>query len=659
MTAPFNEAKDGSHVGVQAQNYESSVTYNGDVHLTVTQDAAPEDKYRVGVENLRHGNAPKARELIWEAMMSGEMIVTSEVVFHWLVAMLSGRTVRHFSSDERKQLKRIRSRYCDSGDDGWADGVRLIYQLIESGPKTDMSLLLLQLDMLQDEQRDLIQPNLELFVTGQLKDDMWQRDRKHAQENQLSKGRLARAWMFFHPDPAKVRLPAPQPDRISVADLWGMRVAASLFVATAGYLGWELLWHTAFLGLFSYAAAMAGTAVAMPADRDRRFLTEQRRRKDEQFAGAPSKPYDELTRQVQTLFTRYYIRYLPDKTERERWQADTAGFRRHYQDEIVAACLDGEIQVNEVAWYIRYQVRQLKRRWLDGTLHDYRQDCVPQRGTVAARWAGLAVLVLGGAWALVALRAYVLADLIGLASAFWAWRCWLRIGLTRARHEADVKEHAERQEAIDAEFDRWSKKLLARPGDQQMATWLGFDRTVLLGMTLDHFQRPRSRLSAHAFLEEPAVAAKRAQIAGGPWRYNKYRVWLFLLAEDGVRVVRAELSFSTGTLTIRERTSYRYDMIVSVRVLRQARRQTFELRLTAGDPITVRLRDAADTGPAKQDLHALPAAEDHEEDVDVELDVTSVADLLYALEGVAGDGAKWFNERDWDWESAPAGDQVG
>jgi hypothetical protein len=102
---------------------------------------------------------------------------------------------------------------------------------------------------------------------------------------------------------------------------------------------------------------------------------------------------------------------------------------------------------------------------------------------------------------------------------------------------------------------------------------------VLLGRALDHFRLPRSRLKAHAFLEEPGVAVKRARIEGRPWRYARYQLLVFLLAEDGVRQVKANLDFIAGTLTIRERTSYRYDAIVSVRVKRETRRQTFELRL--------------------------------------------------------------------------------
>ena len=181
-----------------------------------------------------------------------------------------------------------------------------------------------------------------------------------------------------------------------------------------------------------------------------------------------------------------------------------------------------------------------------------------------------------------------------------------------------------------------------------MATWLACDRTVLLGRALDHFRLPRSRLNAHAFLEKPGVAVKRSRIEGGPWRYGGYRLLMFLLAEDGVRQVRASLNFMTGTLTIRERTSYRYDAIVSMHVSRETRRHTFELRLTAGEPITVRVRDAdpsaaqdQDTGSAEETREAAEAEDD------AGVDVTSVADLLHALEGVAGEGRNWFQAPEW------------
>ncbi|MGH3273522.1 MAG: hypothetical protein ACRDNZ_04255, partial [Streptosporangiaceae bacterium] len=498
-------------------------------------------------------------------MMSAHQ--NNDVLFHWLVAMLSGRTVQQFSSEEIDQLKRSRSRYADAGSDAWTDGVRLIYRLLDSvlppavteakrrTAEADMSLLVKQFNDLADKQRDMVRPHLELFLTGTLKDEMWQRELQLAHSGQHADDRPGRAWMFFHPDPAEVFLPPPRPECVRSADRLGMRAGAWLFAATAGYLGWELLWHGAFLGLLSYAAALTGGALAAAADLEWRFLTERRRWKDELFRvpdqSAPSLPGDELTAGVDKLFKRYFTRYALDVVERERWEAAAAGVRKFHRDEIIGMCRGSGIPANEVAWLIRWEVRQLKRRWQNGTLDEYRRQLLPRPGTVAARRTGLAVLIFGGVWAVVALRAHPLAVMIAVSCAFLAWRCWLRVSLERRRYAADSEEHAKRQAAIDKEFRRWSEKLGARPKDAGMAAWLGYDWTVLLGGELDRFHLPRSRLFAHAFLEQPGVAVKRARIKGGPWRYASYRLQVFLLAPDGVRQVRANLDFLEGTLTIR------------------------------------------------------------------------------------------------------------
>jgi hypothetical protein len=657
--SPVNVAGDGSRVGVQAGYADiDTVIIPGNVQLTVGQDASPAAKYQAGVENLKSGNPRAARELIWTSMMHSP--VNSEVLFHWLIAMLSDRTVRQFSQEEIDQLRRSRARYAEAGDDAWADGVRLIYRLLDSllpllpslaakaepaMAKTDMSLLIKQFDSLGEKQRVMVRPHLELFLTGPLQDEMWERELTIAQSQQHSGGRLGRAWMFFQPVPAKVVLPSPRPEWSSPVVRLTMRASACLFVAAAGYLGWEFLWHRAFLGLLGFAAALVGGAVAAAADLEWRFPTERRRLKDEQFRvpnrSAPSLPGDELADRVDKLFKRYLDRYAPDTAERERWKASVAGFRKFHRDEIVEICRSSGIHANDVAWFIRYEVRQLGQRWRNGTLYEYRRELIPRPGSIAGRRTGLAVLVLGGVWAIVALWVHPLADVtdvVALLSAFWTWRCWLRVNLERKRYAADNEERAKRQVTIDKEYARWSEILRARPEDADMADWLRCDRTVLLGRALDHFKLPRSRLNAYAFLEEPGVAAKRARIEDAPWRYAGYQLRIFLLAEDGVRQVRAYLAFMKGILTERERTSYRYDAIVSVRVLREARRQTFEFRLTAGDPITVRVRDA-DPGKSQQDQDTAPAddtQEAREAEKDTALDVTSAADLLHMLERVAG-----------------------
>jgi hypothetical protein len=287
MTTPAgqttNFAGDGANVGVQGQ----IVTVTGDVQLTVGQDASPEVKYQTGAKNLTHGNVSAARKLIWEAMM-GEH-VNNEVLFHWLVAMLSGRTVRQFSQEEIGQLKHLRPLCTEAEGDPLADGVRLMSRLLDSAipslaaaaqpkaAKTDMSRLMKEFHALGEEQRDMLGPHLELFLTGELKNEMWQRELESAQSRQHADDRLGRAWMFFQPDPAEVILPRPQPELVTGADRLAMRASAVLFAAAAGYLGWELLWHGAVLGLFGYVAGLAGAAVAATTSLELRFLTGRRR----------------------------------------------------------------------------------------------------------------------------------------------------------------------------------------------------------------------------------------------------------------------------------------------------------------------------------------------------------------------------------------------
>jgi hypothetical protein len=124
---------------------------------------------------------------------------------------------------------------------------------------------------------------------------------------------------------------------------------------------------------------------------------------------------------------------------------------------------------------------------------------------------------------------------------------------------------------------------------------------------------------------------------------------VFLLADDGARQVRANLAFMTGALAVRERTSFRYDAIVSVRVEHDARRgQKFELRLAAGEPIIVQVRDP-DPADTKQGQVTEPADETDESaetQEDPVVEAASVANTMLVLEGVAAEGRNWFYGRD-------------
>ena len=662
---PYNNASGNAQVGVQGQY----VTIEGDVKVTAAPDESPEAKYDAGVANLNSRNPGQARELIWQAMMGWEAMpdgtVTSKVLFHWLVAMLSGRTVRQFSGEEIDQLRHFRSRYAGTEGDEWAQGVRLVYQLLDSllrspgdkdRPKTGMSLLISQFDDLGKKQRDLLRP-LDLFLSGPRKDEMWRDELERAQDGQHSIDRLTHAWMFFHPDPVKVVLPEPRLGRGSVSGRRWMPTSMILFAALAGYLGLELLGQGAVLGLLGYVAGLVGGIVAAAAGLESRPWTE---RPPSQSAAPPDDDrVKDLAEQIDKRFQKYFDKCEPVEITRKLWENAAVEVRQSRRDEIIGICMTNGFSAEQVAWLIRHEVRQLNQRWRDGTLRIHPQQPPSRQGAVAARRAGLAILVLGLALSVLTVRAHLLGFAIVVLSAIWAWRRWLRVSLELRRDAAEKQERDRRQADIDKAHRRWSARLKDRPKDAQMAAWLESDRTVLLGMALDYFHMPRSRLVAHGFLEKPAPGARRSQINGGLPRYQKYQTWIFLLAEDGVHQLRASLDFLTGTLVEREHISYGYTSIAAVRMLRKSGGvRTFELSLTAGEPIRVRVREA-DPGPVpqdEQDENADPAEENKSETEDTDLDVASVTNTLRLLQGVAGGGRNWLREHNWT--NAWAGNQA-
>jgi hypothetical protein len=658
--ASFNVAGGNAHVGVQAQQVEGGIAFAtvviGDQRFELSPGALPEEKYQVGLNNLASGMATEARKLIWEAMMEGYL--TSEARFHWLVAMLSGRTVRQFSDEEICQLKTAREQHPIAGRDPWTGGIRLVFRLIESvgllpkTPKPDISTVVQEFEHLGARQRDMLLPHLDLFLDGPLKDDVWWRERASAEVGRAGNGRKNRAWMFFQPIPIGPRVSKPRPPYITSVERLRAWASAVLAAAAAGYFGWELLRHGQVLGALAYVAGLAGGAVAWVNGRELRFLLMRRRMKDEQLqpsvSSAARPPDDGFADKVDALFRRYSRRYFPDKTERSAWEAATAGIRKLDRDEIVAEYRESRIPADRVAWLIRYRIRQSRNRWRLGTLYDYQNDLRPGPGTVRAFRVGVGIAMLGGIGAIAALRTHPIADALSVVAALlagvWAWHEWLQIYRESRRYAADLEESGQRLADSEMEFARWTRVLERRPTDAEVAAWLDCDRTELLGQAMDHYGLARSQVRTHAFLEEPGPGARRARARNGPMRYSRYKLVVFLLTSDGVRQMTADLGFVAMTLRHLERISYRYDAVASVYVSlvphaseRRHIQQRFKLTLVNGDPISVTVTDL--------DPEDLQQGEDGDSLSNATLDAASVTNTLHVLEGIAAEGKGWFQEQ--------------
>jgi hypothetical protein len=654
-------AQDNSQMGAMGDHASvDSVFFVNGGQLVYNPGDTPQRKYEVGVRSLKGGQPQRAQELISEAIAGSH--VNSEVVFHWLITMVSGRVVQEFTPQEVVQLRSRRHTCALLPGDPWADGVRLVYRLLDSalpslaspaGQATapDMSVLVKEIDGLGDEQRDMIWPHLDLFLTGSLQDEAWQSAVREAAERRVDGRRLGCAWMFFHPDPRRVELPLVTSTEPGIRDRVMMHASAWWLALVACYLGWELLSAFAWLGLAGLAVALTSGVAAARADLECRFLAAWLRQKNEQFRAPGVGPQaDELACKIDALFRKYTAKYAPGDGTQESWESAIAGIRAWYRDELIGICRKSGIPASEastVAWLAGHELRQLREQWSRGTLLDYRWLLLPRPGTVAVRWIGPAAMTAGLVIALIALGPHPLADVITLPTCVGAWQCWLRVTLARRKHAADCDELSRRQAAIDADYGQWEERLRSRPADDEMATWLQYDKTVLLGQALAHFQIPRSRLRAHAITEERGAGGRRGQVDGGLPRYDRYVFKVFLMSRDGVRHVEASLKFLSGTPSIYKRTSFRYDSIVSAHVSRNGRDgQKLELRLKAGDPITVR-----DAVPA---AGSGPQARTHPDEDDAPLAASSVTDILHLLEGVAGEGRDWFRNQETAGRHGPA-----
>lgn len=125
---------------------------------------------------------------------------------------------------------------------------------------------------------------------------------------------------------------------------------------------------------------------------------------------------------------------------------------------------------------------------------------------------------------------------------------------------------------------------------------------------------------------------------------------MFLLTEDGFRLVRANLNFLTGTLVVRSRTSRGYDSITAVHVEPDRHGgQNFEVRLAHDEPIKVRVRGSGTSVAGEEQDEDPQMAAETQDGVDdgMSMDAASVDNILQLLDNVRGEGPKWLQEHNW------------
>ncbi|GAB3152902.1 hypothetical protein GCM10027290_44640 [Micromonospora sonneratiae] len=642
MTAPsmFNMAQGDARVGVQAQ------TIHGDVyHYELPPDASPEQTFRIGVNHLDARLPERARELIENAVARG--YETDEVRFHRLLALLSGRTLRQLSNEDFNQLSSICggiSRLDGNGE--WTAGLKAVLRLLNSLKTTETDVLLKELDELRPLQRGKILDHLGVLLEGPLEDQLWHRSVERARAGQMADDRADRIWMFFQPAPAHPRVRPVQPAWIPVGDWLQAIIGTSAFLVAIANIGIVLLQRGALSPVLAYLVAAAGTAAFMVGGIDWHFRWQQRRSKDAEFVPPLQRadaPDGGFANGVDRLFDRYFAKYVPRGTDRAYWLTQTAGIRRHLRNEVVEIYREQRIKPDAIAWLVRHLVGDVRQRWETDTLTAYRGQFRTPLQTMALMAAGLVAVILGGLWVAAAAMATAplgatVGVLVAIGAAVISARAWFRVTTEQRRVQADKVEREQQWAARWAAFNRWQEKLSHKPSDAQMAFWLECDRRILVDEAMRQYQLKPSQVIAHAFIEAPGRAYKRARVRKGPWRYSSYRLLLFLLTDDGVRQVNIDLDFQDCSFHFTQRLNYRFEAVAAVRIDGVAsQQQIFELTLVNGAPINVRVTESG--------TEEIQPGEDPWSLSRVALDASGLLHTLNVMEGIAAEGKEWIRHQ--------------
>ncbi|GAA0947080.1 hypothetical protein [Actinocorallia libanotica] len=639
--AEGNYAGDFAHVGVQATTVHGDVNY-----YSSPVDASPKVKFATGVRLLEGGMPGKARQLIHEAVVDGH--TGNKVCFHWQLALLSGRTWHEMPHEDIMRLRQAPTICRVTAGDSWADGVEIVHRLLNSVQQgnTDPGPLLKDFDELYDPQRAMILRHLELFLDGPLKNQMWHRALQDARRDQMDGDRADRVWKFFHPEPANPRQQEPRPPNIPVGT-WVRAVVATVVLAVVLlHIGYLLVRGLQVYALAVYLLSIAGGCLAARGGLEWRFRTERCRAKDQEYAAPRTRtaqpPPGGFANKVDQSFRRYFGRYVPRQTDRATWLAETAGIRKSLRDEIVEVYREQRIGVERISWLIRYRVSEVRKQWENGTLFAYRYELATPLSTKILTLIGLAITVFGGSQVmesamrlapLSAARSTALALAAGVITAL----AWQHIILEYRRYAADKAEATRTQEGCQAAYERWKQKLADKPTDLEMAAWLDRDRKVLLNEALRHYGLSMSDIIAHAFIETPGPRTKRARVQNGPWRYSRYRLFLFLLTSDGIRQLSSELDFERGTLHGWNRVNYRYEAVAAVRVHQPNDDECrFELTLVNGEQIKFNVLT-----PGQEELQMNEA---HGAVSEVTLDAAGFHHTLHVMEGIAAEGKQWIKQ---------------
>lgn len=655
--ATWNTAGPGATVGMQAHNIHHANVYQYGL------DASPQEKYAVGLSYLEDGVPREAERLISEVIHGG--LDNAEVRFHWLLAMFSKRSYRDLSRVERDHLEEAAKKFGTyPTDDEYTAALEAVRELLDHLlHETEGEVATAEKQILELPQHLLakVDQHLGLVLSGVTKDKLWEGTKERARVDRYGHDRSSRVWAYFHPVPIPPRFCLPLDGTPVPPGRYRAVMGLIVFVLAVASLGWLVLTSANPVAIVAYPLAVAACAVAVRDAFEWRYSAARIRLEDRRHFGVPAVDHPRqagFASDVSRSFEWYFARYRPREVDAGTWLAETAGIRGYLRSEIAYVYRESRISVGRVNWLIGHLATDVRRRWLEGTLYDYRARYQVARATKVRCGLSLAVALVvtivlvqavAQAWLIVVWPVVVVAAITG----WYAAVKWYRIVSARRGYRDDHADAQQRYESRMNAYESWKQRLDAtRPKEREMETWLRCDITALIDETLRHYRLSWRDVISHAVLRGPAKGRVRRRVPRGPWRYSRYDLRLFLVTKDGVREVSSELAFKDGVFKDQARKNFRFEAISSVNVDEGADgSRDLVLTLTNGPARSIRVTEetTTETDPGDipdgtpEDTPAHTPDETPEELLEMNLDAAGFNHALRILEGIGADGKGWID----------------
>ncbi|MBB3666306.1 hypothetical protein FB384_005267 [Prauserella sediminis] len=663
MTEPgsANVADSGSNVGLQVGHIENS---NVQLDVSIYESPAepsPRERYECGVAYLKAGAPQTALSHIDDAIRLG--YTNSEAHFYRMLAVLSKRSLRDLSAGDRSRVDHARSVLSSDDADKWMRGLHVIIGMLDCLKQSgsNSSLILQEYGDLAEDVRALIREHLALVAEGPVKQALWAETLDAAYEAQQGNHRTNRAWIYFQPVPVGARARRPAPIATTSRDWLRATILTVVMAVGVGWVGWQLLTAGAGWSVVALIVALAGGLIATRTGLDWRYRHERGNAMESAYqAGARVNvvPVGGFAEKVTSTFEHYFRKFAPTGCDPQAWSGEMSGIRSMLRNEVVDIYREERISPGRVNWLIRYLIKDVSARYQDGTLYErverYR---VPEPVKTACVLSAIVLLVSLVPVLLTAIQANpitaVAVVVVVAVSGRYAVPVWFWIVFERWRYAEDVAEYEDNLAARKQEYERWSAFLRDnRPREPEMEAWLNADKNIILERALRLYKLTWNDIVAYTFLSTPNRPCQRAQAKGGPARYSKYEIQLFLITWDGVREFTIELDFIKAAIHGEERKNYRFAAISSIRVTKTgAFSYVLDLTLTNGPTRTTYITDpdaspevetSTPKGPPANGSTAT-ASDFAPEFTNIDLDVAGFTHTLHVLEGIAAEGRNWLN----------------